>query len=113
MGPQVHTIPSPSIEMILSSNGPSNTMGVTHRPVLLEGSCSFNRWRIITSRGVDIISRAITINSSLVGTATAGIVRAKGFNYVVLDQWVGGPTVDGEVAVTARVEAAIVVDVSG
>lgn len=37
-----------------------------------------------------------------------GVVGAKVFDDVVLDQWISGPAVDGEVAVSAGVECAAV-----
>lgn len=96
--------------MVRSRNSAANTLALANGPVLVEGSGALDRWGVDTGVLVDLVGAAIGVNGALVGATSRGVVVAEGLNDVVLDEGVGGPTVDGEVAATVGVVAARVGD---
>jgi hypothetical protein len=73
-------------------------------PVLLERSSSDDRRCVVTSRLVDVVCAAVAVDGALVLRSGARVIVAEGLDDVVLDKRVGGPPVDGEVAVSGGVE---------
>lgn len=81
-----------------------------HLPVLLKGPCTVNGGLVVTCRGGNVVSTTVSLEASLALGSTAGVVCAVGFNHVVFDERVAGPSVHGEVAVALRVEGSTIVD---
>jgi hypothetical protein len=131
---KVHAVPGPSIEVVLHVHATSDALGgaygpeqslvtILHHkfpvgkldkevyvPVLLERARSINRRLVRARRSGNIVSTAVALEAAFALRPAAGIVRAVGFDDVVLDERVTSPAVDGEVAVTLRLEVAAVVD---
>lgn len=96
-----HTEAFPCVEVVCSSDSPTGSVGGTNRPVLLKGRCALNGRCIGTSRLVDLVGTPITGDGAFVCKAGARVVCAEVLGDIVLNQRVGGPTVDREVTVTA------------
>ena len=99
--------------MIRGGHTPPDALRLPDRPKLRKGLGTLDRRRVVPHRRVNVIRAAIRGHCTFVGAAAAGVVVAVGLDDVVLDERVLGPAVDGEVAVSAGVEAAAVVDCPG
>lgn len=86
--------------MVASSDGSLGTLVLTNRPVLGEGSSTFNGRLVDSLAGIDIVGAAVASNSALLRCTRRGVVGSKVFDDVEFDEGVLGPTVDGEVAVS-------------
>ena len=72
----------------------------TDGPELVESGSSLDR-RLVHACGlVDLVGSVVSIDSSKRFSAGRWVVGAEALNDVVLDQWVLGPAVDSEVAVS-------------
>lgn len=107
---QSHSVLGPSIEVVGHVDGATGTLGGPHRPELGEGGGADDRRRVVASGGIDVVGASVRVHGPSVLATATGVVVAVGLNHVVLDERVGGPSVDSEVAVAAGVEAAAVVD---
>jgi hypothetical protein len=83
---------------------------LTNRPVLLEGRRTQDRRLVGAGRLQDVVGGAINGDRALGGRGRRGIVITEALNNVVLDQRVGGPAIDGKVAVAVGAEASRVGD---
>ena len=110
MSSQVHAQSAPGVEVVGHGDSAAGTLGGAHRPVLGEGLGAFDGGSIVANGRVDVVSATVGVDSAPEGTAAAGVVCTIRLNNVVLNQGVGGPAVDSQVAIAAGVEAASVVD---
>ena len=101
---------SPSVEVVCSRNCTSRTLQRTDRPVLIEGCGPLDGRCVDALSFVDVVGSSITDDGTLEREAGAGIVRAKVFDDVVLNQRIGCPTVNPKVGVARRIEDRGVVD---
>jgi hypothetical protein len=99
MGTQLHVQFSPRIEVVSDGDGSAGALGLTNRPVLLEGSSTDDGWLVGTGALVDIVGGAVADNRTLLGGSAGWVVGSEVLDDVVFDQGVLGPSVDGEVAV--------------
>ena len=112
---QVQTDRSPSPKVASGVDGTADgssgvLLGVANRPELLEGLCAVDGW-LVVSRGLeDIIGRAVAGHGSLPLSGRRGVVTTVGFDDVVLNERVTGPTIDSKVAVTVWLVVTVVVD---
>ena len=113
MSTQVHSQLSPGIEVVLSCNSSPNPLGLPNGPVLRECGGSFDRSGVGPGSRVNIVCGSVRGDSALVRTSTSRVIVAVGFHDVILDQRIGGPTVDGEVAVAIGSEGTAIGDVPG
>jgi len=107
---KVQSISAPGIEMVLHVDRSSSTLALTDRPVLLEGAGSIDRWLVNTGGDVDVVASAISRKATLVLSAAAWVVCSKVLDDIVLDKWVAGPAINGEVAISLWAERTTVVD---
>lgn len=99
MGTQLQTNVGPGIEVVLSSDGATNTAALADRPVLVEGRGALNGGSVFTSSLVDLVGAAIALDGAELGSAGGGIVVAVLVNDVVFDEGVLGPAIERDVAV--------------
>jgi hypothetical protein len=90
----------PSSEVVANGDRTLRTEVIKDGPVLLEGGRALNGWGVGTGGLQDTVGGAIGVDGADFGRGAAGVVGTVVLNNVVLDQGVGGPTVDGEVGVT-------------
>lgn len=100
----VHAKRSPSFEVVGSGHGTAGSLVLANGPVLVECRRAGDRGLVHLLVLVDIIHRAITGDSTLVGHGRAWVVGAVIFQDVVLDEWASSPAVDGKVCVSRWVE---------
>ena len=96
--------------MVRGCDCTTRTVGLTYRPVLLEGRCALDRGRIRTRCFVDVVDTSVGRHCALERKTRRGVVRAEIFGDIVLDEWVRGPSVDGEVAVAVGLVVGIELD---
>jgi hypothetical protein len=113
VGAQAHAKLTPSIEVVGGGHGTAGTLALTDRPVLLEGSSTNDGWLVGTGRDVDVVSSAIAGDGSLLGATRTRVVGTVRLDDVVLNERVGRPAVDGEVAVAIGVVGTREVDGPG
>lgn len=101
---------SPSIEVVLDGDAATDTVVLADGPVLIEGRRALNGRRVFTSGLVNLVGAAVALDTANLGGTAGGVVVAVTLDDVVLDKWVLGPAVEGEIAVAARVEIAAVGD---
>ncbi|KAF3165224.1 hypothetical protein TWF225_003570 [Orbilia oligospora] len=101
---------SPSIKMSLHIDAATDSLASPDRPILLKGLGSVDGGLVVTGGLVEVVSTAVGVNGSLVGTTAAGVVSTVGFHDVVFYERVTGPAIDGQVAVSGGGEVAAVVD---
>jgi hypothetical protein len=78
--------------VVLNSNGTARSRRISYRDVLVEGGCTLDGWLIDTLVLPDGVARSIARDSTFLGTkARSG---AAVLDDVVLDQWVGSPSID-------------------
>ena len=97
---QSHAQLSPSVEVRLGRNASAGTLVAANRPELLKGRGTENGWCVGPGALVDIVGITVSIDRALLGGAGGGVVGAEVLDDVVLDEWVLGPAVDGQVAVS-------------
>lgn len=113
MGSELETRAGPGIEVLLHWDGSAGSLLLTDRPVLLEGLGALDGWLVVTGGLVEIVDGAADGDGTLAGSAGGGVVGAKVLDDVVLDEWVLGPAVDGEVRVAVGVVGSGVGDSAG
>jgi hypothetical protein len=110
---EVEAIALPRVEMGAGVDGTARTVGLTDGPVLVERGRADDR-RLVDALGAeDVVRRAIGSDRAEPLRPRAGVVGAEVLDDVVLDERVGRPAIDGEIAVAARVEGAAEVDGPG
>jgi hypothetical protein len=107
---KVHAITGPGVKVCLHVDGSSSAKTLTDRPVLLEGAGTVDGWLVGASRNHDVVVGTIGIEATLVLGTAAGVVGSEVLNDIVLDEWVAGPSVDGEVSVALWLEGTTIVD---
>ena len=101
---------SPSVEMSLNIDGAADPMVLTNGPELIKGRVANDR-RLVDARGlVDVVHAPVGLDSAQQLCAGRGVVGAEALDDVVLDQRIGGPAVDREIAVAAGFPCAAVGD---
>lgn len=106
----VHSESSPSIEVIRSGHGTTRPLVLTNRPVLVEGRSASDGGLVHLLVFIDVVDRSITGDLSLVGHAATRVVAAVVFQDVVLDQGIGGPTINGEIGIAGRAKRSRKID---
>lgn len=86
--------------MVRRCHSPTGCVAAANRPVLVECCDPLDRRSIGTNGLVNVVATSIAGHTPDMSEAGTWIVRAKIFRNVVLDQWVGGPAIDGEVSIT-------------
>lgn len=89
----------PCIEVVLRSHSSRSALVLPDRPELSESLSSIDGRSILPSGGIDVVRRAIAVDSAKMGSSRAWIILAEGFGDVVLVQRVFGPAVDGKISV--------------
>ena len=84
--------------MVRSRDRAARAVRLADGPVLVEGSGSLDRGRVHASALVDVVGRAIGGYGALVAETAARVVRAEALDDVVLDEGVGGPAVNRQIA---------------
>jgi hypothetical protein len=90
----------PRVEVVRGRDGAARTLGAADTPVLVEGRSALDRGLVDTRTLVDVVRGTIRCDCALVCERAGRVVCAKVLEDIVLDERVGGPTVDGEVGVT-------------
>lgn len=86
--------------MVCGRDSSARAVRLADGPVLSESRSSLNGWLVCTEARKDIICSTVRGDCALMCATAGWVVRAKGFNNIVLDERASGPTVDREVAVT-------------
>lgn len=115
VGAQVETElrPGPGVaaKVDCAADGSSGVLlGGADRPELLEGLGAVDGGLVVTGGLEDVVRRAVAIHRSSLLGSRRGVVSAVRLDDVVLDEWVAGPAVYGEVAVAIGVVLAVVVE---
>jgi hypothetical protein len=97
MRPQLLSILAPRIKMRLDINTAPNTLLLPDRPKLLERARSINRRLVGSRRLQNVVRAAVSGDGALLLSSRSGVVRAVGFDNVVLDQGVARPAVQRDV----------------
>jgi len=92
-------VAGPCGEMVLEGDGTGATCATSDGDVLVEGGSSLDRGLVDTLVFPDLVGAAIGCQRSLVGSSSAD--TNVGLHDVVLNEWVSGPSVDGERSQTA------------
>lgn len=74
-------------------------------PVRVKDRGVWNRWQGDMGDRKYIVSVTVCYNSALLGCGLGRYGSGVALNDIVLDQWIDGPAVDGEIGSTDRVEA--------
>lgn len=85
--------------MVSRSDIAANPLLRAHRPKLIEGRATHNRRLVNPLRLIDIISSAITLDSSALLGPAAGVIRPIALNDIVLDQRILGPPIERQIRV--------------
>lgn len=85
-------------------------LGVTDRPVLLEGLCTVDGWLVGTSGLEDVVGCTVASNATLLGGGGRWVVATVRLDDVVLNQRAASPPIDREVAVAVWLIGTAVVD---
>lgn len=85
--------------MVPCSDIAANPPLCANRPKLIEGRATHNRWLIDPLSLIDIISSAVTLDSSTPLGPAAGVIRPIGLNDIVLDQRVLSPPIERQIRV--------------
>lgn len=93
------SILGPRVEMVLDCNSASNTLTLPDAPELLECRRAVDAGLVDAGGLQNVVCAAIRGDGTLLLSSRAGVVGAVGFDDVVLDQRVAGPTVEGDVGV--------------
>jgi hypothetical protein len=118
---KVEAVARPSVEVVLHVDRAADTLILTNRPVLAEGPGAVDGRLVGPGGDEDVVVAAIGGVAAQILSARAGVVCSEVLNlapvsswfvqysmvdayHVVLDQGVASPAVDGEIAVTLRLE---------
>lgn len=96
--------------MVPRCDGAADALGGTDGPVLLEGAGALDGGGVGAGGDVDVVGAPVGGDGAHAGGARGGVVGAVGLDDVVLYEGVGGPAVDGEVAVAVGAVSAGVGD---
>jgi hypothetical protein len=112
---QVHSCVLPSIEVACYVDAAADRsswvlLGVADGPELLEGLGTIDRGLVVASSLEDVVGSTVAGYRTLARGRRRRIVRAVGFDNVVLDERATSPTIDGEVAVSIGVVCTAIVD---
>ena len=110
---QLQTSVGPGIEVVLSSDGATNTAALADGPVLFEGRGALNGRSILTRSLVDLVGGAVALDGAELGSPGGGIVVAVLLNDVVFDEGVLGPAVERDIAVAVALPLTAVGDSPG
>lgn len=88
---------SPGVKVILNRNVTADALDLTDGPVLVKGGGALDRGLVDAAGAVDVVGAAVRLEGPELGGPRAGVVGAVGLDDVVLDEGVGGPTVEGKV----------------
>lgn len=93
--------------MVRGGDGALATQVTAHAPVLFEGGVIALDGSGIRAGGlVDVVGRVVAVDSPHRGQASAGVVVSVVLDDIVLDERIGCPSIDGEIAVAVRRESA-------
>jgi hypothetical protein len=98
---QLLPILGPGIKVIFDCNRSPNPLALPHAPELLERRRPINGRLVGARRLQDIIGAAVRGDGALLLSSRRRVVAAVRLDDVVLDEWVAGPSVEGDVAVDA------------
>lgn len=96
--------------MVRGGYGSANALALADRPVLLKGRGALDGGLVGAGGLVDIVCSSVSGHGPLLCGAAGRVVGAVGFDDVVLDERVGSPAVDSEVAIAIGIEGTRVVD---
>lgn len=99
----------PRVEVVLDGDAAAHAVALAHAPELRKGGGALDAGRVDALRLVDVVGAVVAGDRAQLVGAGGGVVAAEGLNHVVLDQRVGGPAVDGQVAVLVVVGPVAVV----
>lgn len=99
MGAQLHARSRPRVEVVSSRHGAAGTVGLADGPELVERRGALDGRFVHALRLVNVVGSAVRGDRALLGGARGRVVGTEALDDVVLDERVGGPTVDGEVTV--------------
>lgn len=106
--PHRHPMRLPSIEVVRGRDRAAHAIALAHRPVLVEGLRSLDRWRVRPDRLVDLVGASIRGHRAQRRETRAGVVIAERIGDIIFYEWACSPPVDGEVGVAAGAEASAV-----
>ena len=86
------------------------SLGVPHRPELLERRGTINRGLVVPPGREDVVASAIACNGPLALCCGSWVVRSVRLDDVVLDQCISSPAINGKVAVAVGLVGSVVVD---
>jgi hypothetical protein len=110
VGTKAHAGVGPGVEVRLHVDGAASSLLLTNGPELLEVAGALDGRGVPALADGDVIGAAVGVDGALALGARGRVVGAEVLDNVVLDQWVGGPAVDGEVRVAVGVVLAGVGD---
>lgn len=110
MRAELETVRGPCVEVVGGGDGAAGALGLADRPVLVEGARALDGGLVDPLGAVDVVGGAVRDHGAEAGGAGGRVVGAEVLDDVVLDQGVGGPAVDREVAVAVGVVGARVRD---
>lgn len=112
-GTECHAKSRPGVEVVGGGDSAAGALGLTNRPVLLEGCGTLDR-RLVGAGGlVDVVGSSVRSNRSLLGGACGGVVSSEIFNDIVFDKGRSCPAVDGKITVAVWVVATRECNISG
>jgi len=91
---EVHAEASPLLEVVCHGDGTAAAAGGTDGEVLVEGTGPLDGGLVDLLVLPDGVGSSVTLESALDGSLLGWVGSI--FHDVVLDEWVGGPAVDGE-----------------
>lgn len=103
VGAQVQAVLGPGSDVVGEGDGSGGTLVAADGPVLLEGGGANDGWLLGTGGDEEIVDGAVGGDGATGGGTGGWVVGTEVLNDVVLDEWVLGPSVDGEVGVAVGV----------
>lgn len=100
VGSELQSGVGPSAEMGAYVDGSARTLVLAHGPELLEGLSTVNGWLLNPSALSDVVDGSIQCDLAFSPGVTRGVIRAKVFNNVVLNQRISGPTVNSKIRIS-------------
>lgn len=85
--------------MVSRSDVAANPLLRAHRPKLIKGRATHNRRLVDPLRLIDIISSAITLDTSTLRCPAAGVIRPVALDNVVLNERILGPPIERQIRV--------------
>src|SRR5688572_12954565 len=103
---EVHAVRGPRIEVIAGGDRSTDPPLLTHAPVLVERARAFDGRLVDALRAIDVIGAAVAGHRAHEPLSARRTVRAPALDDVVLDERILRPSVERQVAVARRIEAA-------